>query len=948
MSSGRLHWERGINTVRLRLRSWDLRCGIGARLGIAFAAVASLAVVANLLIEHEILIMRTTRVFRIAAPTAAAAANGVSRMPISSLPQRGEASPKSLVSAIEHYAAAIRNRVAVHDGNGDRDLTSTVQELDAESQAYLLPSSVEGSRQHQEKLRQHLRVYRLDGAALVRAADSRQQLLKDFWECFEALDARTKASLSESWKIFGRVIARKSLVDLNSSLDGIRRGFASLPTSGLYDRGALDAVTSTERTLAATLRTNDVGLTRTQGATWVRQVHADLENLNVLQDSLIRVDTQRRAAESNFWKESLNLMALANDTGPPSIERDGGAAPTATQDKLGAADSRVTAAISKHVPNNARSSGDSTIASRSTQTDAPEESTTETAMTTAGQPAHKALMFWLSVAVLVLLLWISVRTVISIVGPVRGMRAATRRVAAGEDAVQVTRGGIRELDELAVSFNQMAEQIADGRAMARDYQERLEATVTLRTHELKHLAEHDPLTQLPNRRQLFQHLQAVITRAQVEKSCVCVFFVDLDNFKNINDSLGHAFGDRVLGAIADRLSAKVGPGGFTARLGGDEFTIVRDGVLDVQSVDQIGWDLVRAFQQPVTVDGRDLMISISVGASVYPEHGIDAEALLRAADAALFRAKALGRSQLSVFSPALLNEAVAKFSTEQGLRYALERGEFELVFQPEVDATTLSTHLVEALLRWRLPDGRLAAPGQFLAIAEESGLIMEISDWVLRTAIETAARWHHGEWPEARVAINLSSRQLLDARFVDHAMALLRKHRLPAHCIEIELTENVLQTGASTIDVLRQLRDQGVAIALDDFGIGYSSLASIEQLPLSRVKLDSALIARVDTSARSAAIVRALVGLCHNIGLEVTAEGVEREEQLALLAGLSPIYLQGYLLARPVSAQELLPVIAALPDRIAALLLTSPSPRVAAQSAPAPEHPLVRMRANPG
>jgi EAL domain-containing protein (putative c-di-GMP-specific phosphodiesterase class I) len=200
---------------------------------------------------------------------------------------------------------------------------------------------------------------------------------------------------------------------------------------------------------------------------------------------------------------------------------------------------------------------------------------------------------------------------------------------------------------------------------------------------------------------------------------------------------------------------------------------------------------------------------------------------------------------------------------------------------------------------------------------------LEINDWVLRTSIETAARWHHGAWPEARVAVNLSSRQLLDARFVDRVTGLLHEHQLPARCIEIELTENVLQTGAATIDVLRQLRSHGVTIALDDFGIGYSSLTSLEQLPLTRVKLDRALIASVHTSPRSAAIARALVGLCHDLGLEVTAEGIECREQLALLSELSPIYLQGFLLARPVPANQVLSLMAMLPDHLASLLLTS-------------------------
>jgi EAL domain-containing protein (putative c-di-GMP-specific phosphodiesterase class I) len=211
-------------------------------------------------------------------------------------------------------------------------------------------------------------------------------------------------------------------------------------------------------------------------------------------------------------------------------------------------------------------------------------------------------------------------------------------------------------------------------------------------------------------------------------------------------------------------------------------------------------------------------------------------------------------------------------------------------------------------------------PSEFLGVAEESGLIMEISDWVLRTSIENAAHWHHGAWPEARVAINLSSRQLLDSHFVDRVTALLRQHQLPARCIEIELTENVLQTGAATIEVLRQLRSHGVSIALDDFGIGYSSLASLEQLPLTRVKLDRALIASVHTSSRSAAIAKALVGLCHGIGLEVTAEGIECAEQLALLSDLSPIYLQGFLLARPVPADQVLSLMAMLPDHMGTLI----------------------------
>ena len=436
-----------------------------------------------------------------------------------------------------------------------------------------------------------------------------------------------------------------------------------------------------------------------------------------------------------------------------------------------------------------------------------------------------------------------------------------------------------------------------------------------RTRQLKELAQHDPLTGLPNRRELFMLLDAAIERAQADGTQVGVFFLDIDNFKYINDSMGHAFGDRVLVSFAQRLQATSESFGFAARLGGDEFTVVFDRAQTHEEIRVAGMNIVQAFQKPLTVDSRDLIVSVSVGASIYPEHEKDSEALLKAADAALFRAKVMGRSQLSVFTPELLQAAAAKFTTEQGLRRAIERGEFELVFQPEISVETLKTALVEALIRWRMPDGSLASPGQFLAIAEESGLIMEISDWVLRSAIEAAAHWHHGAWPEVRVSINVTPRQLIDASFVDRVRDLLRTHRLPPRCIEIELTESVLQTGASIIDALKRLRAHGVAIALDDFGAGYSSFASLEQLPLTRIKLDRSLIAGIDNSPRSAAVANAIIVMCQGLGLDITAEGIERPEQFAMLLKHRGMYLQGYLLARPTSRDELIPSMVHIAQR---------------------------------
>jgi diguanylate cyclase (GGDEF)-like protein len=794
-----------------------------------------------------------------------------------------------------------------HNDDGDSRVADAVEELEQESQAYILARASADPHQTAAKLHAKLLAYRAHGDELVRATESRRNALKELWDTFDALDARTKASLDGSWKIFGRVIARKPLVDVNSNLDEIRRGLARVDPLGFNSQAALDAVEASEMTLTTNLQTNELLLTRSQGQAWIAQMQADVTRISTLQNSLALLDRQRREREASFLKESRNLMAEVQAAKQPSPSGESTLNPPAEKPISSPAGNMVTAIE-------------------------PLSDTSETTAISHERSAHPSLIFWISASVLLALLWISIRTVMSVVGPVRRMRAATSLLAAGDTAVRVARGGVRELDDLAVSFNQMAEQLSDAKVLASGYQERLEAKVNLRTRELQHLAGHDPLTELPNRRQLFAHLKTAIEDAELRASNVAVFFVDLDHFKNVNDSMGHAFGDRVLSAIADRLLMRSGTAGFAARLGGDEFTVVRADLATLEAVTAFGGDLVRAFQQPLVVDGRYLTISISVGSSLYPEHGSDAEALLSAADAALFRAKILGRSQSTVFSAALLEAASAKFSIEQGLRHALERGEFELVFQPEVDATTFTPHLVEALIRWHMPDGRLALPGEFLTIAEESGLILEISDWVLRRSIETASHWHHGAWPEARVAINLSSRQLLDDRFVDRVLALLREHRLPARCIEIELTENVLQTGIATIEVLRQLRSHGIAVALDDFGVGYSSLASLEQLPLSRVKLDRALVASIHTSPRSAVITRSLVGLCHNLGLEVTAEGIECVEQLSLLAELKPIYLQGFLVAQPVSADRLLGLVTALPDHMVSLMLTYPPKKIGAVS----------------
>lgn len=286
-----------------------------------------------------------------------------------------------------------------------------------------------------------------------------------------------------------------------------------------------------------------------------------------------------------------------------------------------------------------------------------------------------------------------------------------------------------------------------------------------------------------------------------------------------------------------------------------------------------------------------------------------------------------------------LEAASLKFRIEQGQRRAVERGEFELLFQPEVSLGSMDICLVEALLRWRRPDGQYVSPGEFLVVAEESGLIMTISDWVLRAAVEQAAAWHHGPWPRVRVAINVSARQLLDPHFDERVAQLLEQYRLPPSCIEIELTETVLQTGDATLAILKRLRALGISIALDDFGTGYSTLASIQQLPLTRVKMDRSLIAEIDQRSRPLAIARAVIALCRDLNLELTAEGIERPEQLALLSSEPGLNLQGYLLSPPLEASAIPTTVATMADHLQSLLLTMPADAVSdtqAQSAKAP------------
>lgn len=889
-------------TVRVRLMSM-FPLGIAARLTLSLAAVAVLAAAANIIARESVFIIRmdfpprlspVTSLRLIAPQPSDVQAAAPAPQPLRRSTSPGRKGIEALARAVDRYERA--SRLRAENDFSDNDAEYRYASVDLRMRAAPLVQSL--ATQYLDR-----------GAELVRIADQRRSARSEHSRHSQAIDQRMQQSLDGAWRIFGRVIARQSLIQLRTCLDEIRQHSARIVAGDAIGDDEIKLLATTETTFVANFEAHRSSLEKSYGAEWVRGMREDFDALAALQMSLRELNLRYETAMQS-WSRAQSALSVAVTS---AIERS-------DLEEL----SRIAAPPVAHTE---------PPVAREIITDSPADSLTQSLFTTRAVPPAavapaetRSVMAAVTAVVIAFIAVISIATVRSVLAPVRRMLQATAQMTRGELRVSVVRGGIRELDTLAGAFNEMAAHLAAAQALSRGQQESLEATVLRRTHMLQQLAQQDPLTSLPNRRHLLTLLGAALDRAAVHRRYVGVYFLDIDNFKNFNDSLGHVFGDRLLMSVANRLEEMADGLGFVARLGGDEFTFVYENAASVETIQVAGRDLVKAFHKLVSVDDRELSISVSVGASIFPDHGVNAESLLRAADSALFRAKELGRSQLAVFTPELTESAAHRFTIEQGLRRAIEGAEFELAYQPEINLATAQVGLVEALLRWRLPDGRLARPGEFLAVAEQSGLISEINDWVMRTAVSDASRWHHGGWPDVRVAINISSRQLLDGRFVEQILALLAEYRLPTHCIELELTESMLQTGSATVEALRVLKSHGFGIALDDFGTGYSSLTSLEQLPLSRIKLDRSLVESIDTSTRSAAIARAVIDLCDSLGLQVTAEGIERPQQFVWLATYRSLFLQGFLLSDAVPFAQVLTVKDALVNKVQDLLMSLPVP----------------------
>ena len=449
-------------------------------------------------------------------------------------------------------------------------------------------------------------------------------------------------------------------------------------------------------------------------------------------------------------------------------------------------------------------------------------------------------------------------------------------------------------------FNQIANQISIVIEKSRIFQ------------QIAYAARHDALTGLPNRALFFETLTRTLGRVG-EDGSLAVLYLDLDNFKRVNDTLGHPVGDILLKKMARRLRRCVGARGAVARLGGDEFAVIQGPIGSAADVATLADDIGEAVRAPLTIDGYDVDIDVSIGAAIAPEHGGEIDELLKKADIALYDVKKAGRGAFRLFRPEMTSRAIERMDVERDLRRALTNNEFELHYQPIISLTDDRIVAVEALARWRHPQRGLVPPSEFIAIAEEVGLIEALGEWALRTACAEAAGWP----TDARVAVNVSARQFAGGGLVATVVDAVRSAGLRPERLELEVTESVfLEDSTANLAIMRELTDFGVTLALDDFGAGFSSLGYLQTFSFSRIKIDRAFVAGLPERRESSAIVRAISQLAQSLHIDVTAEGVETTRQMREVQLLGCTEMQGFLFAHPCPADELRRLLLLAPSNL--------------------------------
>jgi len=423
--------------------------------------------------------------------------------------------------------------------------------------------------------------------------------------------------------------------------------------------------------------------------------------------------------------------------------------------------------------------------------------------------------------------------------------------------------------------------------------------------QLDHLAHYDALTDLPNRILLQDRLGQAIELAQRQGRQLAVMFMDLDQFKHINDSLGHAVGDQMLQSVAQRLAGSVRHSDTISRQGGDEFVLLLPYIEHAEDAALSAQKMLAALAPPHRIDRHDLHISVSIGISIYPDDGRDADTLIRSADTAMYHAKENGRNTYKFFEQDMNDRAVQRQTTEAGLRHALARQEFVLHYQPKINLRSGAIVGVEALIRWQHPERGLLPPAQFVPIAEDSGLILPIGRWVLRDACRQARAWQDAGLPRVTVAVNTSALEFRAKDFFENIRATLEETRLQPRYLELELTESILMRDAEPTDAtLNALAGLGVKLVIDDFGTGYSSLSYLRKFPIDTLKIDQSFVNQMTSDPDDAAIVSAVVSLSKSLKLHVIADGVETPEQYAFLLSQQCDGGQGHYFSRPVPAEE--------------------------------------------
>jgi diguanylate cyclase (GGDEF)-like protein/PAS domain S-box-containing protein len=473
-------------------------------------------------------------------------------------------------------------------------------------------------------------------------------------------------------------------------------------------------------------------------------------------------------------------------------------------------------------------------------------------------------------------------------------------IATSEYRILRPDGDIRWIQDRGIPFLNNKGELVDFNSILIDITERKHAEMTI-----NQMAYFDELTGLPNRNGFMETFEQKMNEVDLKQGNLALLYLDLDRFNVLNDTLGHSFGDLLLQKVADLLKSTVAGKGQVFRRGGDEFLILLE-FKDAAEVRTVAEEIICSFTKPFLLSGKEVFTTPSIGISLYPGNGSDSDTLLKRADAALYQAKDRGRNTYQFFTEQHDGKMERRLNLEHGLRKALKKNELFLVYQPQVQFHTNKIAGVEALLRWNKDSEGIISPGEFIPIAEDTGMILPIGEWVLKNACMQGSKWHQNGFDDLLISVNISVRQLLEESFVDRVESILIETHFPASSLELEITESTtMESMEETLPVLNRLREKGIRISIDDFGTGYSSLTYLRQLPVDTLKIDKMFIDDILTDPKAGAIVKTIIDMGHNLSFHVIAEGIESCKQIDFLIEQGCMYGQGYHLFKPLKPEEL-------------------------------------------